>query len=62
MSKLTETEVPSLPPELSEGGGMERCRHDGFGFDAKAPPKESDYLESTEVKEQDQTYHPYPSA
>src|SRR6266446_1600058 len=55
MGELTETEVPPLPPELSEGGGTERRRHDGLGFDAKALPQESDYLESPEVKKQDGT-------
>src|SRR5258708_30766377 len=62
MGKLTETEVPPLPPELSQGGGTEGRRHDGFGFDAKALPQESDYLEGTEVKEQDQTKHADPPA
>jgi hypothetical protein len=62
VGKLTETEIPSLPPKLSEGAGSERRRHDGFGSNAEALPKESDYLESAEVKEQDETQHPYPAA
>lgn len=62
MGKLTKTEIPSFPPELAEGGGTERCRHNGFGSDTEALPQESDYLESTEVQEQDQTQHPNPPA
>src|SRR5882672_12626004 len=61
MPKLTETEVPSLAPELAEGCGTERQRHDGIGFDAEALPHERDYLEGTEMKKQDQTRHSYPS-
>jgi hypothetical protein len=62
VGELTETEIPSLPPKLSEGGRPGRRRHDGFGANAEALPKESDQLESAEVKEQDQTQHPYPAA
>jgi hypothetical protein len=61
MGKLTETEVPPLSPKLREGGGAERRRHNGFGLDAETLPKQSDYLEATEVEEQDQTDHPCPS-
>ena len=60
MGKLSKAEVPSLPPELPEGRGTKRPRHDGFGFNAKALPQQSNHLESTKVKEKDQTYHPYP--
>ncbi|MHB8756034.1 MAG: hypothetical protein ACYC92_13930 [Candidatus Acidiferrales bacterium] len=52
MAKLTETEVPPLTPKLRKGGGTERRRHNGFRFDAKTLPQQSDYLEATEVEEQ----------
>jgi hypothetical protein len=62
LGKLPETEVPTLPPELSEGCGAEWRRHDGLCIDANALPEQRDDLENAEVKEQDESQHCHPSA
>ena len=53
MRKLTETEIPPLSPKLSKRCGAEWGGHDGFCFDTKALPQQSDDLERAEVKQQD---------
>jgi hypothetical protein len=62
MRKLAKAKIPPLSPKLPKRDGTERPPHDWLGIDANALPRESDYLESSEVKKQDQAHHPDPPA